>query len=144
MPGDADEVDDRAGRDQLALVHHDRMGADLLDLGQDVAGEQHGRARLGDAPHELAHLAHLTRVEAVGGLVEHEHLGLAQQHAREPEPLAHALRVGLHLAVDGRAELGDGQRLLEVGVGPLRRRPPPTTASSCASREMRARTPTTR
>ena len=95
------------------------MGADLLDLGQDVAGEEHSRARLGDAPHELAHLAHLTRVESVGGLVEHQDLGLAQQHAREPEPLAHALRVGLHPAVDGRAEVGDGQGLLEIGVGPL-------------------------
>ncbi len=127
-PGGTDELDDRAGRDQLALVHHDRVGADLLDLGQHVAREEHRGARLGDAPHELAHLAHLTGVEAVGRLVEHQDLGPAQQHACEPEPLAHALRVGLHLAVDGRPEIGDGQRLLEVGVGPSGRHPPPTTA----------------
>ena len=78
--GGADEVGHRAGRDQLALVHHDGVGADLLDLGQHVAGEQHRRSRLGDAAHELAHLAHLAGVEAVGRLVEHEDLGLAQQH----------------------------------------------------------------
>src|SRR5204862_269147 len=80
--------------------------------------EQHRRTRFGDAPDELAHLAHLARVEAVGGLVEHEDLGLAQQHPSEAEALAHALGVGLDPAVDGGAEVGDGERGLEVGVGP--------------------------
>ena len=83
---------------------------------------------VGDPVHELAHLAHLAGVETVGGLVEHEHLGPAEQHACEAQPLAHALRVRLHLPVDRVAELGDGERLLEVGVGELVRRPPPTRA----------------
>ena len=95
------------------------MGADLLDLGQHVAREQHRRAGLGDPAHQLAHLAHLAGVEPVGGLVEHQDLGPAEQHACEPQPLPHALRVRLHLAVDGGAEVGDGERLLDVGVGPL-------------------------
>ena len=38
---------------------------------------------LGDPVHEQAHLAHLAGVEAVGRLVEHEHLGPAEQHACE-------------------------------------------------------------
>ena len=106
--------------DQVALVHHDRVGAGLLDLAEDVAREEHGRAGVGDAVHELAHLAHLARVEAVGGLVEHEHLGTPEQHAREAEPLAHPLRVRLDLAVDRVAEAGDGERAVEVGVGEAR------------------------
>ena len=111
---------DRSGRDQPALVHHDGVAADLLDLGEDVAREEHRRPGLGDAVDELAHLAHLAGVETVRGLVEHEHLGPAEQHACEAQPLAHALGVRLHLPVDGVAETGDGQRALEIGVGELR------------------------
>ena len=117
--GGPDELVDRPGGDQLPLVHDHRVRADLLHLGEDVAREQHRRAGFRHPAHELAHLAHLTGVEPVGRLVEHEHLGPAEQHAREPEPLPHALRVRLHLAVDGGAEIGDGQRRVDVGVGPL-------------------------
>jgi hypothetical protein len=80
------------------------------------------RAENGAAPgerrHVLAQRAHLDGVEAVGGLVEHEHGGIAHQRLREHEPLAHARRVGLDLAVDGRAEPGELEARLE-----RRRRP---------------------
>ena len=42
-------------------------------------------------------------VEAVGGLVEDQHLGVAEQRVREPEPLAHAERVLAHALARGRA-----------------------------------------
>ena len=135
--GRADELRDRSGRDQPALVHHDGMAADLLDLGEDVAREEHRRPGVGDAVDELAHLAHLAGVEPVRGLVEHEHFGTAEQDACEAQPLAHALGVGLHLPVDGVAETGDGQRALEVGVGELRSAGLPPELEVRHSREMR-------
>ena len=55
----------------------------------------------------------------------------------EPEPLAHALRVGLHLAVDGVAEIGDGERLVDVGVGPLGAARLPPQAQVAQPREVR-------
>ncbi len=57
-------------------------------------------ALLREPPEQLAHRAHLLGVEAVGRLVEQEQLGPAEQHPREAEALAHALRVRLHPALD--------------------------------------------
>ncbi len=93
------------------------MRADLLDLREDVARQEDRPALLADAPQQLADRAHLLRVETVRGLVEHEQLGPTEQRARDPEPLAHALRVRLDLAVDRVAEAGDGERAVDVGVG---------------------------
>ena len=45
---------------------------------------------------QLADLADALRVQAVGRLVEDQQLRTAQQRAGQPEPLAHAERVGLH------------------------------------------------
>ena len=85
-----------------------------------VTRKQHRRPGVGDAVDQLAHFTHLAGVETVRGLVEHEHVGTAEQDAREAQPLAHALGVGLDLPVDGVAEAGDGQRALEIGIGELR------------------------
>jgi len=117
--GVTDEVGHRPGGDEPALVHHHRAGADLFHLGEHVAREEHGRTRFRDPVHQPADLAHLLRVEPVGRLVEDQDLGPTQQHAGEAETLAHALRVGLDLAVDGGAEVGDGERGLDVGIRPL-------------------------
>ena len=65
---------------------------------------------------DLAHLGDLRRVEAVGGLVEDEQLGQAEHRLSDRQSLLHAVAVGLHPAVDRRAEPGDLQRRLEVGV----------------------------
>src|SRR5204863_6262429 len=40
----ADDLLDRTGRDDLAPVHDDHVGAGLLDLGEEVAGDQYGAA----------------------------------------------------------------------------------------------------
>ena len=65
--------------------------ADPLDLVEQVRGEQH-RAALGDeAADHGAELVDAGRVEAVGGLVEDQQLGVGEQRAGDAEPLAHAL-----------------------------------------------------
>src|SRR5262249_12706367 len=53
------------------------------------------------------------------------------------EALAHALRVRLHLAVDRGAEVGDRERLLDVGIGPTGATGLPPQAQVAHAREMR-------
>ena len=48
---------------------------------------------------QVADVPDAPRVETVGWLVEHQQLGRAQERRREPQPLAHAERVGAHRAV---------------------------------------------
>jgi hypothetical protein len=102
--GEVGRLDEGAGlREQLgtralrldppAADDHHAVG-DRLDLGQQVRREQHGAAAVGEAAQQLAHPAHALRVEPVGGLVEDQDLGLAEQRVGEPEALAHAERVG--------------------------------------------------
>ena len=70
---------------------------------QQVRGQQHGAAAVGEVAQELAHPAHPGRVEPVGRLVEDQHLGVAEQRVGEPEPLAHAERVLPDPLARGRA-----------------------------------------
>src|SRR5439155_9298867 len=113
----ADELVDAAGGDEAAVVHDRGVGTDLLELGQDVAGEEDGHALGAEPADELADLAHLLGVEADGGLVEDEELGLVEEGLREGETLTHAGRVGAHFAVDRGAEAGDLEGFVEVSFG---------------------------
>ena len=142
-------LDDRAARcqqfgagalrsDPAAADDHHPVG-DGVDLGEQVRGEQHRAAAIGEVAQQLAHPAHPLRVEAVGGLVEDQHLGVAEQRVREAEPLAHAERVltdpppgcrlveadelqqrvdALRRHADGLR--GDGERLAAAAPGVLR------------------------
>src|SRR6266851_9832724 len=56
--------------DELAAPDHADAVADLLDLWEQVAREQHGAIALADVLDELAHLGHALRVEPARGLVE--------------------------------------------------------------------------
>ena len=68
-------------------------GAQLLDLAEQVAGEEHRGPGPVEVEQQLADLLDALRVEAVGRLVEHQQPGLAQQRAGQAEPLPHAERV---------------------------------------------------
>ena len=78
--------------DPAAADDHHPVG-DGLDLGQQVRGQQHRAPAVGEAAQQSAHPAHALRIEAVGGLVEDQHLRVAEQRVGEPEALAHAERV---------------------------------------------------
>ena len=75
----------------LAAVHHH----DVLAEGGDVLGhvrrEQHGVA-LGDHGHRLAEPEALLGVEAGGGFVEHQKIGVAEQRLGHDDPSLHAAR----------------------------------------------------
>ena len=126
--------------DPSAADDHHPVG-DGLDLGQQVGGEQHGAAAVGEVAQQAPHPAHAFRIEAVGGLVEDQDLGVAEQRVGEAEALAHAERV-LADTPPGRRVVeadefqqrvgalrrhahgvgGDGERLAATAPGVLRRR----------------------
>jgi hypothetical protein len=89
--------------------------ADRLDLGQDVAREQHSAPcvpHLVDAL--LEHLGH-QRIKAAGGLVEDQQLDVARERGHERHLLAIAARVGAALLrqveLEAPHELGTTRRI---------------------------------
>ena len=92
------------GDDPAVADHHDVVGDDL-DLVQQVGGQQDGAAAVGVAAEQVAHPADAGRVQAVGGLVEDQHLGVADQGGGDAEPLAHPQRV----VADPSGRLGGGE-----------------------------------
>ena len=68
--------------------------ADLLDLAHQVAGEHDRALALAERTDEPAHVGHPGGVEAVGGLVEDQQLGVLEQRGGDAEALLHAQRVG--------------------------------------------------
>jgi len=89
-----DELLDRPLRDHAPAVDDRRQVARLLDLVEQVGGDEHRPALVFDqrADHP-AHVEHPAGVESVHRLVEDQQLGVRQQAARDAEPLAHPERV---------------------------------------------------
>ena len=93
--GPPHELLDRALGDDLAEVDDRRQVARLLDLVEQVRGEQHGAALVDQLADQAAELEDAGRVEPVHRLVEDQQLGVGEQAAGDAEALAHAERVGL-------------------------------------------------
>ena len=100
-------------QDQPAAVDDPDPGAQLLDLGELVAGQENRGACLVQLGEQVTYLADALRVQAVGRLVEHEQPRLPQQGRREAEPLAHAQRVLLDRAVVDSGQADPLQRLID-------------------------------
>ena len=85
----------RAGRswslgDDAAVADDDQVVGDDFDLVQQVGGQQHGGAAVGVAAQQVAHPADAGGVQTVGGLVEDEDLGVAEERVGDAEALPHA------------------------------------------------------
>ena len=64
----------------------------LRHLAHEVARQQHGAALTREVAHKISHPQHPVGVEAVDRLIEHEHLGVANECGGDAQPLAHAER----------------------------------------------------
>ncbi len=100
----------------LAEVDDGREIAGLLDLVEQVRGEQHGPALADEVADQVAELEDAGRVEPVHRLVEDQQLGIRQQAARDAEALAHAERVGADLVVGAGAEADALERGVDAAV----------------------------
>ena len=109
----------RAGLHGPALADDRDPVGQPLDLAEDVAGQQHGRARgrvLGDAlVEDLLH----QRVEPRGRLVEDQQLGVGGEGRDQRDLLPVALGVGAALL--GRVELEPLEQLVAAGVARVAR-----------------------
>ena len=87
--------------DDLPAADDDELVGHGLDLAQQVGGEQDGARPVGEVAQQPAHPRDALGIEAVGRLVEDQHARLAEQRLGDPEPLAHAERVGADALLGG-------------------------------------------
>ena len=104
-------LDEPPTSDDDEVVGHQR------DLGEEVAADEDRLAVAGKGDEHVADPAHAFGVEAVGRLVEDQRVGIAEQHAGEPEALAHAERVAAHLAPGDRCHADDVEHGVDTRVG---------------------------
>ena len=121
-------------QDQPPGVQDPDPGAQLLDFGQQVAGQEDGHPALVQADHELPQIANPARIQAVARLVQDQQPRAAHQRGGQPEALPHAQRVGLDrpTAHPGQPDLL--QRLVDplTPGAPSGTRPPGPAASNSA------------
>ena len=115
-----DQLRDRPEGDDPSAVDDRRRVARLLDLVEQVRGEEHRPALADQRADHLAELEDAGRVEAVRRLVEDQQLRVGEQAARDAEALAHALRVGRHPLVGALGEADARERAVDPGerLGP--------------------------
>ena len=91
------------------LIHH------LLDLAQQVAGDQQGGSgALRHGSNQTAHLLNARRVQTVGGFVQDQQFGAAQQRHGNAQPLLHAKGILPHLPVSVFGQVHDLQHPADV------------------------------
>ena len=88
--------------DESAVAQNHDLVGQVLDLGEQVAGDEDRAAGCGTIPQQVAKPADALRVEPVAGFVEHQDGWVTQQRGGDAESLPHAEGVGAHAAV-GRA-----------------------------------------
>ena len=115
--------------------------AGLLDLGEQVAGHDHGAPAGRVAAQHLAHRVDLRRVEPVGRLVEHQQLRQAEHGLGDGEPLPHALAVGADAALDRRRRARRSPAPRRCARPRPGGRWPPSTAAGCPRRTGAAGSP---
>ena len=111
------QLGERALVDDAACAHDRNAVAQLLDLGEQVAGQHHGHPFAGQAPHELAHVAHAGGIEAGRRLVEEHEPGRAQERSCDPQALAHPVRIAADAVLRAIAQLDDVEDLVDAARG---------------------------
>src|SRR4051812_14493981 len=82
-----------------------------------MAQDEHRPAASGLCAQQVTHPADARWVEAVGGLVEDQDLGIAEQRRGDREALAHPHRVALDASVSRSAQPDVLEDLVDAGGG---------------------------
>ncbi len=85
----------------------------LCDLREHVARDEDRPALGRERAEEVAKPPDALRIEPIRRLVEHEHLGIAEQRGGEAEPLPHPERVALHAAPARLRQLDELEHLVD-------------------------------
>ena len=101
-PRSADDEPARAAQrgqcalgDEPALLEHADAVADVFDLAEQVAGEQHGLLTLSHGTNQRAHLGDAARVQAIGRLIQDQERGILEQRRGQAQALLHAQRIAV-------------------------------------------------
>jgi hypothetical protein len=104
---------------QRALLDHQQVVADAIDLAEEVAGDEDGDALVGERAHQAAHLDDAGGVESVGRLVEDQQGWVGQQGGGDAEALLHPEGVALEGVAGTVGETDPLEGLVDpLGVDP--------------------------
>ena len=117
------DVRDPALGEDLATVDDRDAGAQLLELGEDVAPDEDRLAERAQLAEQLAQLDPGPRVEAGRRLVEEQHRRVVDQGVGEAQPLLHPARQALDVRVALLAEVDELQEVADHPPPAGRRRP---------------------
>jgi hypothetical protein len=108
------------GDDAAAVDHHDLV-RELVGLLQILGGEQHGGPVLDELAGGVPELLAAARVEAAAGLVQEQHLGVADQACGQVQAAPHPARPGPHRAVGCLRQVEPLQQLAgaALALGPV-------------------------
>ena len=117
------DLRDPARRQDPPAVDDRHAGADLLELGEDVAADQDRLAERPQFAEQLAQLDARPRVEPRGRLVEEEDRRIVDEGVGEAEPLLHAAAEGLDVGVALFGEVDQVEQVADHLAPPPRRQP---------------------
>ena len=109
--------------DQAAGVEHDHVVADLGHVVEEVGGQHHRDAEAAQAVDQGQHLLPAGRVEAGGGLVEQDELGVGDDGLGQLGPLAHAGGEAAHRPEAGLVQPDQVEHLRRPLAGGPHRQP---------------------
>ena len=96
------------------------MLSHVLHLSQKVTGNEDHVPSAGVEAKEVAQPLNRLRVEAIRGLIEHEHLGIRQDRPRQSQALAHSEREGLGTLLGLRGQSDQVKHLVDPRVRNVR------------------------
>lgn len=110
-----DEIRHAGVRHQPPLADDDQVVGGEGHLTHQVRRDEDRAALTGERLHEVADPVDALGVQSVHRLVEHQDLGVAEQRARDTEPLPHAERESLGALLRHRREADGLQHLADPG-----------------------------
>lgn len=113
--GDLEQVLKAALTEFAALVKDGDAVGDFLDLLEEMGGEDDGFSLAFEEEHEVADLAGAEGVNAGGGFVEEEEVGVVEEGLGQADALEHAFGVGAEASVSSGAEIDEIEELLDAG-----------------------------
>jgi hypothetical protein len=116
LGGGAGEVVEPSGVHEATVVDDDDRVRDVLHLGEQVAGHQHGPALLRVPAQDISQPADPLGVEPIGGLVADQHGWVGEQRRGQSEALTHAEGIAAHPPPGGVSQPDQVEDLVNAGV----------------------------
>jgi hypothetical protein len=108
------ELVERSLKQQPPAIDDPNLVGDLFDFAEQMTRQKHSDAVFArQVEQQCATFVHSSRIEAMGRIVEDDHLGLMHQRQRQSESLSHPHRVLAHKAVCGSGQFHDRQRAFD-------------------------------